>query len=78
MAALRCVEAIRLYAAAHNGRLPTTLDDVKEAPVPNDPHTGKQFLYHVGNGLATLEGPPPAGEEATDRNALRFELTLTH
>jgi hypothetical protein len=78
LAALRCVEAIRLYAAAHGGRLPPTLADVKEAPVPNDPFLGKPFVYRLDKGSATLEGPPPDREQATDRNALHYELTLTN
>jgi hypothetical protein len=78
LAALRCVEAIRLYAAAHGGRLPATLADIKEVPVPADPFLGKPFVYRLDKGLATLEASPPDGEEATDRNALRYELTLTN
>src|SRR5262249_1581129 len=41
LAALRCVEAIRVYAAAHDGKLPAKLDDIKEVPVPLDPVTDK-------------------------------------
>jgi hypothetical protein len=78
LAALRCVEAVRLYAAAHGGKLPAKLDDVKEAPVPPDPYLGKPFVYRVGKGTATLEGPPPAGEKANAGNAITYELTLTH
>jgi hypothetical protein len=76
LAALRCVEAIRLYAAAHGGRLPARLEDVKEVPVPSDPYLGKPFAYRLGNGVATLEGPPPAGEAPNAGNALVYELTL--
>ncbi len=78
LAALRCVEAIRLYAAAHGGKLPARLEDVKEAPVPPDPFLGKPFVYRLDKGLATLEGPPPDREEGNDRNALRYELTLSN
>jgi hypothetical protein len=77
IAALRCVEAVRLYAAAHGGRLPAALADIKEVPVPPDPYTGKPFAYRVGNGVATLEGPPPPGEAANAGNTLVYELTLT-
>jgi hypothetical protein len=77
LAALRCVEAIRLYAAAHGGRLPARLEDVKEVPVPADPYLGKPFAYRAGKGSATLEGPPPAGEKANPGNALIYELVLT-
>ena len=76
IAALRCVEAIRLYAAAHGGKLPTTLADVKEVPVPHDPYLGKPFAYRVGRGTATLEAPPPPGETANAGNSLIYELTL--
>jgi hypothetical protein len=76
LAALRCVEAIRLYAAAHGGKLPATLADLREVPVPADPYTGKPFAYRVRDGVATLEGPPPAGESANAGNALRYELTV--
>jgi hypothetical protein len=74
-AALRCVEAVRLYAAAHNGRLPPTLADVKEVPVPDDPVTGQPFAYRLANGVATLEGPPP-GPPYNPGKALKYELTV--
>jgi hypothetical protein len=76
LAALRCVEAIRLFAAAHGGKLPARLDDIKEVPVPADPYLGKPFVYRAGDGTATLEGPPPPGEKANAGNALVYELTL--
>ncbi len=76
LAALRCVEALRLYAAAHGGKLPARLDDVKEVPVPADPYLGKPFVYRLGKGLVTLEGPPPAGEKANPGNALRYDLVV--
>jgi hypothetical protein len=76
LAALRCVEAIRLYTAAHGGKLPPTLAAVKEVPVPNDPYLGKPFAYRLADGVATLEGPPPAGEKANVGNALKYELTV--
>ncbi len=44
-AVLRLLEALRIYAAAHEGRLPDTLGDVTEVPVPIDPFTGKPFEY---------------------------------
>src|SRR5262249_35611813 len=45
IALLLAIEAIRLYAAAHDGQLPETLDQVTEVPLPEDPATGKPFLY---------------------------------
>jgi hypothetical protein len=75
-AALRCVEAIRLYAAAHGGRLPPELAAVREVPVPDDPVTGKPFQYRVNGDRATLHAPPPDGETPVRGNTLTYELTL--
>lgn len=73
---LRCVEAVRLYAAAHKGALPATLEEIREVPIPEDPFTGKAFRYIIAGNRATLEAPPPPGEEASDYNAIRIEITL--
>src|SRR3546814_11331112 len=42
IAELRCIEALRMYAASH-GRWPKTLGEIKDVPVPNDPVTGEPF-----------------------------------
>jgi hypothetical protein len=76
LSALRCVEAIRLYAAGHDGKLPAALSDITEVPVPIDPVTGKNFEYKTEEGKATLYGPPPAGEKPYYKNYLKYELTL--
>jgi len=54
LAALRTVEALRQYAAKHDGQLPAKLANVKELPVPSDPLTGKPFEYLVEGDKATL------------------------
>jgi hypothetical protein len=77
VAALRCVEAVRLYAAGHGGQLPPTLRAIREVPIPVDPVTGKDFEYRAAGGRATLSGPPPAGEKPGPSNSLSYELTLT-
>jgi hypothetical protein len=76
IAALRCVEALRLYAAAHDGKLPAALSDITEVPVPLDPVTGKAFDYKAEGDKATLSAAPPAGEQPGPGNALRYELTM--
>jgi hypothetical protein len=76
LAALRCVEALRLYAAAHDGKLPATLDDIKDVPVPADPMTGKAFAYQVSGDTATLSAGVPPGEPAVPYNTLVYEVTL--
>src|SRR5438046_2214852 len=75
-AGLRCVEAIRLYAAANDGRLPATLDDIHDAPIPLDPITGDAFTYKRDGGKAYLSAPRPPGETAHEGNTLRYEITL--
>lgn len=59
--ALQCVEAIRLHAAAHGGRLPASLEEIADAPTPFDPATGKPFVYRVDGDSATLTAPIPPG-----------------
>ena len=54
-AAIRCIEALRLYAATHNGELPATLDEIKEVPIPLNPMTGKPFPYHLEGKKAVLD-----------------------
>jgi hypothetical protein len=60
LAAIRCIEAIRAYAAAHQGKLPQSLDQITEVPIPDNPLTGKPFPYRLENQTAILdvEGPP--------------------
>ncbi len=77
IAALRCIEAIRLYAAAHDGKLPTALDAITEVPIPLDPMTGKAFTYRVSGERAMLIAPPPSGEQPMPNyNVLNYELKI--
>lgn len=55
-AAMRCVEAVRLYAAAHGGKLPASLNDVQEVPLPIDPVTGRWFDYRLDGETAVITG----------------------
>jgi hypothetical protein len=70
VATLRVIEAIRMYAATHDGQLPNTLSDITEVPVPDDPVTGLPFEYKLENSKARLSGP-------TFRDvALNYEITM--
>lgn len=55
IALLRCVEALRIYAAEHDGKLPAKLEDI-DLPLPVDPATGKSFYYNVDGNTAHLDG----------------------
>jgi len=74
--ALQCIEAIRLYAAAHNGALPPSLDAITEAPTPLDPATGKPFDYKVNGDSAALTAPLPSGAPNHWTFLVRYDLKL--
>ena len=70
------IEAIRLYAANHNGTLPPKLEAITEVPVPIDPATGKFFEYRVDGSTATLTAPAPPRFESIPQFKIRYELKL--
>jgi hypothetical protein len=65
---LRCVEALRMYAAEHDGKLPAKLDDIR-LPLPVDPATGKPFTYKLDGKTAHLQGEALVVE-------VRYEVTI--
>jgi hypothetical protein len=76
IAQLRCLEALRLYAASHEGKLPARLADVTEVPIPVDPATGQPFVYQVSGDGATLACPkspilPPQDQKVAKTYTLR-------
>ncbi len=73
--ALQCIEAIRLYAHAHEGKLPTSLEAITDAPVPLNPTTGKPFLYQANGDSAALSAPIPPGQLGP-AYAIHYELKL--
>lgn len=67
---LRVIEALRIYAASHAGKLPETLSDITGVPVPDDPVTGAAFGYRREGDKAILQGP-------TFRDVpLNYEITM--
>ena len=70
------IEAIRLYAASHNGSLPPSLEAITEAPVPIDPATGKFFDYKVDGSTATLTARRLPRYENVPQYKIRYELKL--
>ncbi|MBL9125533.1 MAG: hypothetical protein JNG90_17985 [Planctomycetaceae bacterium] len=69
IALMRVIEAVRLYAADHHGRLPAQLTDIHAVPIPNDPGTGAPFKYELKDNVGILL--PQRFVES-----LRFELTV--
>jgi hypothetical protein len=74
IALLRTVEALRLHAA-ETGKLPGSLAEIK-VPVPDDPISGKPFVYKVEGGKAVLSGTPPRGDEMNAAYNMVYEVTL--
>jgi hypothetical protein len=74
LAALRVIEALRMHAAAHDGKLPDKLADVTEVPLPNDPGTGLPFKYSREGATATLVSQV-AGDPIPN-NGLRYRVTI--
>ena len=78
IATTRCAEAIRLYAADHDGRLPKALPDITEVPLPIDPYTGKGYdeYYRGDEDHAVLDVPPPPAPPNMPLSlGRRFEFT---
>ena len=57
IAVLRVFEALRIYGASHEGKLPARLEDIVEVPIPDDPVTGEPFVYLRDGEKALLRGP---------------------
>jgi hypothetical protein len=74
LAAQRVIEALRIYAAVHDGKLPDKLDDVTEVPIPNDPGTDRPFDYSRDGDTATLVSVVPG--DPVPNNGLRYRVTI--
>lgn len=61
MNGLQCVEAIRHYAATHEGQLPEALSDITDVEVPKDLMGGKAFQYRRTSDGAEVQSAMPEG-----------------
>jgi hypothetical protein len=52
---LRTVEALRLHGADHDGQFPSSLENVRNVPIPVDPIWCLPFDYDLHENTATLE-----------------------
>jgi len=74
IAALQIIEALRLYAGSNSGKFPEKLSDITKYKIPNDPVTGKPFIYKSTGTEATLQLEGTEGSEG--RDAIRYEIIL--
>jgi hypothetical protein len=74
IAALRVIEALRLHAAGHDGKLPDKLSDVTEVPIPHDPGTGQPFDYQLDGDTAILVSQLVG--DPLPNSGLRYRVTI--
>jgi hypothetical protein len=75
IALLRHVEALRLHAAEHGGKLPAKLSDIS-VPLPVDPVSGKPFVYTLEGVTAHIRGSSVPGEESDQGSHVHYAVTL--
>jgi hypothetical protein len=73
IASLRVIEALRMYAANHDRKLPERLDAITEVPIPLNPATGQPFIYRLEGETAVLDLPPSDGMRGENR---RYEIRI--
>ncbi len=66
LAALQTIEAIRMYAAGHDGNLPAALGDIQDVPIPINPYTGQPAQYELDaeKAVAKLTMPSPRADRS--------------
>jgi hypothetical protein len=75
VALLRHVEALRMYAAGHDGKLPSALSDIP-VPMPVDPITGRPFEYAAEGQAAHLRGGDARGDVSHAHTGLTYVIQL--
>ena len=71
---LQCVEAIRHYAATHNGQLPEKLSDISQMEIPKDLTSGKVFEYRRTSNGAELKSVMP--ERGGPKDMIHYVIKL--
>ncbi|UCF42391.1 MAG: hypothetical protein JSV99_07230 [Planctomycetota bacterium] len=74
VAILQCIEGLRQWAATHKGKFPSSLGEVTEVAIRNDPVTEKPFIYSSSGTEVVLKGPAPKGAES--KWAIDYRLRL--
>jgi hypothetical protein len=75
IAILRHVEALRLYAAVRDGKLPAKLANIA-VPLPIDPVTGQPFVYYVEGATAHIRGGSLQGDMDSPGYNVHYEVTV--
>jgi len=75
VAAMQCLEGIRLYMTINDGQLPDNLTGITEIRLPKDPVTHKPFMYHRGDNKFILESPAMP-KKKDNKKVIRYEITI--
>ena len=67
-AAIRAIEAIRMHAAAHDGKLPSSLAEITAVVVPKDPFLDQPFTYALDGSTAVLTTKAEGTDEIRSRD----------
>jgi hypothetical protein len=76
VASLRVVEALRHFAATHQGQLPEKLAEMTGTPVPRDPFSDESFGYkrQPAGAMITAPGIEDGGGERHNAVELRVKF----
>jgi hypothetical protein len=75
IALLRVIESLRMHAARHEGKLPTSLAELSPL-APEDPGTGKPFHYELTGAVAHLRGSAPRDRQSEPSFNVHYEVTI--
>ena len=75
IALLRVIESLRLHAALHDNKLPTSMAELSPR-APEDPFTGKPFLYELTGEVAHLRGSAPPDRQSEASFNVHYEVTI--
>ncbi len=74
LTALATLDALRRYAAAHDGRFPAKLDEVSDGAWLRDPFTGEPFPYTLKDDQAVLTVPLVGDSATSSQHARQYVL----
>ena len=75
-APLRVVEALRDFAATHQGKLPERLAEITATPAPRDPLTGEPFGYKREPQAIVIAAPGIKDASGTQHNAIELRIKI--
>jgi hypothetical protein len=75
---LRIIEAVRHHLATHDAKLPGSLDEIRDLPIPLDPLTNEPFGWSIDGDTATLTAPALPPEVVAPDSAIARRAALEY